>query len=241
MEFKPRPVFDKPKPISAPTKRSQKPLYVINGEQFFTKDALKKRVVWIAEKNKYGKVEDVDQPFMKAFVRLHREADNKIGVGVDYISVVPNARKYDSWSFVITRVDGTSIDFSYIACLEPKNHKLEAIKAFRDEVTDQRADFIRKYTEAHGNHTGERLIAHHDPSFMSLVEAFVRELPLLIEFEDLETYEPDTTESSCGMSALVNRDIAEAWKAFHLERARFRAVTQREHDEIHYGKGSSHV
>lgn len=231
MKFEPAVKTIKPKPVN-PQKPGRQPAYTIAGECFFSKKALGARVVWIAEKNKYDKLKGEEGVFLRDFLNLHPNATQKIGCGVAFISVAPNTRTIDSWTLIITRTDGATVDFSYRECLWPKNGKLKAIDAFRDEIFDQCQGFIRTHIAVHGNPTNSKLVTHHDPSFNNLLKSFVNDLPLLIELEDLETYEPGYTETSCGESALVDRSIAEAWRAYHRMHARLHAVTEEEHKKI---------
>jgi hypothetical protein len=122
-----------------------------------------------------------DADFITALLGLHPEADEKIGAGIEHITV----RVIDGGTtgFWIVRIDGTCDDFSYIRCLNGDNHRLRVLKAMRRCIEDQILDY-RRTTFTHNPEpicplTGVVLtndptthVDHHNPTFVELAEMY---------------------------------------------------------------------
>lgn len=62
---------------------------------------------------------DEDALDLEALLRLHTEAEQKVGVGIGHFEVM--TADYGTKCFRIVRIDGSSDDFSYIHCITPKS------------------------------------------------------------------------------------------------------------------------
>lgn len=67
------------------------------------------------------RVNDEDALHLTALLRRHDEEAEKVGAGIDHISVGPAPDYINQRCFWITRTDGSRIDFSYQHCLLKKS------------------------------------------------------------------------------------------------------------------------
>ncbi len=166
-----------------------------------------------------------DAHFMLGVLALHKEAAQKVGVGVASFSVEVNP--HGTRGFWLTRTDGTRTDFSFIACLTPPSHGQEVKHAFREEVRDQIAEF-RAAQSAGGlcPVTGDLLTedAHvdHVMPFIQLTSDFLA----CYNLEDNDIRVTKTTDGQT-RTLFTNRFLANLWKSFHLEHAQLRLVSKR--------------
>jgi hypothetical protein len=82
----------------------------------------------------------IEYDILYELLKKHPQADEKIGVGVDYFFVQKSKWKFNQFNFMIKRLDGTTVDFSFYRCLSP-NQKLSNDEnwglIFRNIVKDQ--------------------------------------------------------------------------------------------------------
>lgn len=84
-----------------------------------------------------------DGDLICALIGLHPRADEKIGAGIEFITV----RRLDRGApgFWINRIDGTCDDFSYKRCLEGDlSHRASVLRAMRSSVAGQILDYRRQ-------------------------------------------------------------------------------------------------
>ncbi|MEV3852149.1 DCL family protein [Streptomyces microflavus] len=85
----------------------------------------------------YNVGDTVDKPEDHALlcdlIELHPDAPEKIGCGIDSFVIDRPMRGRHS-GFKIVRRDGTEIDFSYLSCLSPPNHRSQVLAAMRGET-----------------------------------------------------------------------------------------------------------
>ena len=169
-------------------------------------------------------VSPADHLFLLDLLDLHPEGGEKAGAGVASFQVEQNGPTRGFW---LTRVDGSRTDFSFLACLTPPSRERQALTAFRTAIMDQIATFRATNTDWTCPITGDHLTratAHidHDPPFVVLVDAFLRECG--VELGQVEVM--PTTDGST-MTRFADRDLASAWSDFHRANARLRAVSAR--------------
>ena len=73
--------------------------------------------------NKYDpghRLTETDSIDLMALLKHHTEYSAKIGVGVSYLAVMRN--QFNTQSFQIVRIDGSTDDFSYKHCITPKKN-----------------------------------------------------------------------------------------------------------------------
>lgn len=92
--------------------------YIINGQFFKTKDAIRKKMREILYAYPVGaKVNDEDSAFLLEMLHNHPKAIEKIGCGIEAFEV----RQETSISrcLYLVRIDGTAENFGYKKCLNP--------------------------------------------------------------------------------------------------------------------------
>lgn len=165
-----------------------------------------------------------------SLIHRHPEAAEKIGCGIEYISV----RKHPEFStkcFVIHREDGSSTDFSYITCIDarPKTVRTRFIEAMRYAIKNQITAFKwsmfrRKDVTLKCAITGlpvswERSHVDHIKPFSEIAEEFLAEFSIepsksmLAENADNQYFETITDD-----------EIRSRWLVYHAEKAQFRIV-----------------
>lgn len=170
-----------------------------------------------------------DDEFLRGLVALHPEYELKRGVGIAGFRVVRTA--FGTVGFVITRVDGSVIDFSWRECLKPTPHRTQVFKAFRHAIAPQIAE-TRRALLAAGNLTcavtgapipaGELHIDHYDPTFLELAERFVAGNGGF----DAIRIKPDPGQGISSLE-LEDQDLDEAWRVYHERHAKLRPVLDR--------------
>lgn len=86
-----------------------------------------------------------DHEHLRSLIACHPEADGKIGVGVASFSVSVDAEFGSTRHFVIHRTDGSSTDFSFLICIDGRNHRRDRFEAMRRAVEDQIIAFRDAY------------------------------------------------------------------------------------------------
>lgn len=75
-----------------------------------------------------------DEGFFAALFTLHSEYSEKRGTGIDHIKVERDF--HGNLCLYIHRVDGSSIDCSWVHCIQPASQKTIVSMAFRRTVKD---------------------------------------------------------------------------------------------------------
>jgi len=152
----------------------------------------------------------------------HPEAAAKIGSGI--AELIVGETSIGTRCFWIRRVDGTTVDFSYRACLDgAPSARAEVSAALRAEVSDQ----IAAHREEAGEFvmcglcgtdlvTADGEVDHVDPLFSQMVTRF---LDIVGSPESLEIECPDAWSRR-----LADRGLAQVWQLYHLHTASLRVV-----------------
>ena len=142
-----------------------------------------------------------DHPDYNFFVYLfknHPEYEIKKGTGIDYFSIVPSPMMNKYRQTMLTRLDGTKIDFSWVYCCQfkertPKDNLIKSMRsAIRDDIIKYKRsnslicnDCKTKTEASHDYH-----VDHDNPSFQTLKDNFLqlttKQIPTL--FADCEKY-----------------------------------------------------
>ncbi len=110
--------------------------YVLNGEFFKSKEAVKRKCREILYRKKVGEpVDTLDFPFLRDLLNHHDNASQKIGCGV--VSMYTMMAEQKTQCFALVRTDGSTTDFSFYSCLREKKHDEEAKKAMRNAILPQ--------------------------------------------------------------------------------------------------------
>ena len=161
----------------------------------------------------------------------HPDYKEKEGVGIKCFHVIEDPL-FKNKRFDIERVDGSRIDFSYLACLKGKSdsHKEDVLKALRSAIREQIKEFKQIHfigTDiAYCNLTNvpitfsQASVDHIPPqTFRSLVSQFL-ELEK-IQFEDIEVIENEYKNSPI----LNMPELQEKWREFHKENAKLQLAS----------------
>ncbi len=173
------------------------------------------------------RVNDHDELFLKELIELHPEANQKIGCGIDYFKVERN--QYGGRNFWLVREDGTETDFSYISCISAGSAMADFAKACRTAVADDVIAFRDAAFAGKDYLTcpviGERIfvdtahVDHEHPGFKAIVDAFALTL-------ECPTREVEETRDGDVVTRFKRPEVADAFRAFHSERAALRVVSK---------------
>jgi len=94
--------------------------YFIGKVGFATKAEAKPYVKERLREKGYGAVYKTDSLFglIHDILRLHEKYNEKIGAGIDYFSIEPNAMTQRDYTLLINRTDGTRVNFSWVDCVD---------------------------------------------------------------------------------------------------------------------------
>jgi hypothetical protein len=210
--------------------------YNIAGIEFKNKEEIKSYIRKIVEKypdNTWLKPEDMN--FLIEIIKLHDEAEEKIGYGISGMWIKKNP-PYNTRGFWLKREDGTCTDFSWVKCVDkPKDtHKKDFYAACRTTIKDQIATFRNKAFENQKEIicplSGEALtksnchIDHTYPAtFQEIVKNFIKEYNLNIYSIKIEPTKDGEIETK-----FMYDDIADLFYNYHLEKAKLRAISKTE-------------
>lgn len=186
-----------------------------------------------AIRDRYGdgdKVAPADAAFLEDLLRLHPEADQKIGVGVANFSVQTDPVFGRTRHFVVHREDGSSTDFSFKSCIEGSSIRRDALSALREAVADQVTGFkneafagrsevlcaVRgvptRFCDAH--------VDHIPPwTYSALVTEWLQHEG--IKLEDVAVTPPADNQH---LATMTDARQLHSWQRFHREHARLRIV-----------------
>jgi hypothetical protein len=163
--------------------------------------------------------------FLLDLLRLHPEADQKIGCGVKSFEIKRNGRSLGFW---LTRTDGTTTDWSYLACLSPPSRERLAMAALRSAIRDQvalcRDEAFAGAEEIQCAVTGARITREschvdHDPPFIEVVDQWLNAEGMALK--DVRIY--PTTDGSTITEMADPRQLL-GWCSFHEQTANLRVV-----------------
>lgn len=161
----------------------------------------------------------------------HPARDKKIGVGVSAITVQTEPR-WNTRHFQITRIDGSTTDFSFKKCINPPSKMTLFRCACRHLVANQIVSFRNAVFDAAGGTlrcplrgtvlTPNTAHIDHTPpnTFETLVQLF-----LSTDNIDVQTVEITGTKDNEMQKGFADTDLELRWQVFHLERAVLRVVS----------------
>ena len=191
---------------------------VLGGTAYKTKKAVETR----CQDMMYGRA-TIDHAFLLDLLRLHTEADSKIGCGVAEFFIRTNA----VWGGVgiwLRRIDGTETDWSWTYCLKPLTPRQFALKAMRYAIAPQVMAF-KVSAPSMCVVTGEPVtlesshVDHHPTTFLQLADAW--RTGRAIEWDDIRY---NDTADGVLVTEMIDARQREDWISFHQERAELRVV-----------------
>ncbi len=204
-------------------------MYSINGEEFKTKESLKRLIQQILHAYQPEQLlNETDYRFMLGVLDMHHSSDIKKGVGVQSIFVRENPTYKRNRGFWIKRIDGTVIDFSFIECISQRDDKTRFSNACRNAVREHiilfknhnlKHDSICPVTGV--NLTKNNVHVDHAPpnTFDFIVKEFIRLKKIVVKHVKL--IETDEIIGGC----FDSKNLSESFVAFHNSTAELRLVS----------------
>jgi hypothetical protein len=206
-----------------------------NSPLIFTKTALKAICQFVISKTPDGELlGPKEAKFVTELFRRHPDYQEKSAPGIRGFSVRTDRRWGTSRHFVVERVDGTSIDFSWQICLDAKcpdkatlvedslrNSVVDQVIAFREAAFANTKELVCPLTGELVN-SRECHVDHIPPgTFEVMVTVWLMRRGLTYDGIALEPA-PDGYGQE-----LANPDQRASWRAFHALHAKLRVVSCR--------------
>ena len=180
--------------------------------------------------NKYEenqKVNECDELFFSSLFTLHSEYQEKIGTGIDYITV---QKSLNNRCLYIHRTDGSKVDCSWKHCLHPASQKQIVSMAFRRAVKERVMDFkndqlpnvkICPIIGIQLTHENSH-VCYTEKTFDELLSDFLSKNHIAIESIKL-TDPPSEDDDHRGI--LTDSKLAALWNDFHTENAQLKLIS----------------
>lgn len=211
--------------------------YEFNGSSFRTKKQIEQHMRAILERTEVGsELQGDDLAFVEALLQHHHRAKQKLGAGIAAIRVDLNT-EWKAWKMLtLVRCDGSETDFSYRACIYPRNKLQEFQEACRQAVVPDILEFKRQYYADHADEFNqircpvtnqivgwdESHIDHDLPwPFREIVKAYCIERGAQIETIDL-----DGDEDGACQYQFRDAAIRDDFREFHGQRAQLRVLSK---------------
>lgn len=200
----------------------------VGTETFPTKKALAERIAKILKEAPLEQPLGEYHNLLLALLRRHPAAAEKIGPGVQ--SFKASVNYLGTRGFMITRDDGSQVDFSYRKCIQMPTRWEEFVTALRFSVETQVTSFkdaafagAEKIECALTGALLGRNEVHIDHAPPDTFEALVSRL---VAEEKLDQDDPPATRAIDNVPGrqLVEEGLAERWRAFHARHAKLRVV-----------------
>lgn len=169
-----------------------------------------------------------DEQFFVSLFTLHSEYSEKKGAGIDYIAVERDF--HSNRCLYIHRVDGTSIDCSWVHCIQPASQKTVVSMAFRRAVKE----IIMAYKSASLDKVdvcpilGTKLtyenshVSYLSPSFDDLLIGFLQQRHIDIESVALTNPKPVDTDQR---GQVTDQELLNDWCSFHQRNANLQLLS----------------
>lgn len=199
---------------------------LLNNQQYSKPEAKQKARLILNNNEINSTLKNSDFNFIYDILKLHAEANEKIGCGVEKI-IIQLEKRFFTRHFSVVRKDGSIEDFSYISCLYHKSARTDKINAFRHEIIDEVMKFKK---EGYGSKkyvrcaiTGLNIqkkdchVDHKAPlTLQQLVSNFLKENSLTLEEIRIK---PASLKVEEVLTQLVDRSLADKWKNYHKKHA----------------------
>ncbi|AGJ59506.1 MULTISPECIES: DCL family protein [Streptomyces] len=208
------------------------PKFRIGQREYPTKGAAGDAVRAIRDRYNVGETVDQleDQRLLRDLIDLHKEAAEKIGCGIASF-VIDRPMRGQHSGFKIVRTDGSEIDFSYLSCLSPPNHRQQVLAAMRGEVVDTISSYfaLRAATNTLTSDLSGAELDANDPH-VSYFQG-----PPFVEIGTQFAAAADgwdaiklNSSATAGYAKFDDRDLAERWHEHHKEHAVLGLLTAQE-------------
>lgn len=172
------------------------------------------------------RVSDLDELELREIIKYHPSSKNKIGIGIDHFKVAgPQWSKH----FVIVRIDGSEVDFSYHRCygngtqdvMQAARYSInESILAFRENNRLPNGKFRCELT---GAETDEVDVDHHPLGFIEIFQKWKGSRSIIEEDVLLED-----VRGGLGHQ-FADQELSRDFKMFHDEHAKLRLLDRSIH------------
>ncbi len=179
---------------------------------------------WLDEENKNILID---------LLRNHKNYSSKIGCGIKGFKI-----QYNSWnqkSFYLYRIDGSSTDFSYLACLNPPTLNSLIKSACRNAIKNDVISFkIRKFEiekitiseisnkEVSFNNCE---VDHYNPTFKEIFEEWIKD-------KKINRKDISQSKDNCETIYFIDQKLKNDFKIFHNELANLRIITKEENRKL---------
>lgn len=170
-----------------------------------------------------------DEFFFHSLFTLHSEFLEKKGAGIDHIKVERDF--HGNRCLYIHRVDDSSIDCSWVHCIQPAPQKTITSMAFRRAVKnivlafkDIQLKIVKECPELKTLLTYENShVSYKSPSFEILLSDFLLQQQLAIETVVLTNPKPQDLDQR---GILLDDKLSKNWCQYHQENANLRLLSQ---------------
>lgn len=214
-------------------------MLIINGIEFKSNAAASEHIRRMFNRIKlHTPLGESDHAFVSDLLLRHPEAEAKIGVGIKHFTVAPDSVYKRNRHFIVHRVDGTFVDFSWMKCVrgQARTPRATVMHHLREAVREQTAGFKRQFfaskqTKLFCPISGlpinyKNSDVDHDPIlFVDLADSFM--------LAESKTYEGTEIkkQSQNGVSYFsdfVDQDFKKRWQDFHKQHAQLRVISRLE-------------
>lgn len=216
---------------------SKRQSFLIAGEIFKTKSALQERIKEILHQHpELPYLAQKDFAFMFDVLKLHPDADIKIGVGVKTMYVKQNPIYTHTRNFWVVREDDSETDFSYLECLKETPHEKRFVNACRVAIELYMIDFKSKFFEQLNGQTGlcpitgESItfttchVDHKAPkTFKSIVSRFIADKVIDVNKVKIN----GKGEDGVFQDTFDDKQLAKMWIDYHNANAELQIVSHR--------------
>ncbi|WP_329167785.1 DCL family protein [Streptomyces sp. NBC_01685] len=208
------------------------PKFSIGPRTYRTKGEATKAVQAIRDAYNVGEMVDDhdDHGLLRDLIDMHPDAVEKIGCGVDsFVIDRPMVGRHSG--FKLVRTDGTEIDFSFLTCLSPPNHRQQVLAAMRGEVTStisayfaSRAGTNTLTSDLSGTplDANDPHVSHFQgPPFIEIATQFTTTAG---GWDQIEL----NSASAAGYAKFKDRALAQQWVEHHKAHAKLGLLTAQE-------------
>ncbi|WP_110693635.1 DCL family protein [Salinicola halophyticus] len=169
-----------------------------------------------------------DELFFTSLFTLHPEYKEKKGAGIHHLKVERDFS--NNRCLHIHRIDGTSVDCSWVHCIQPASLKMVVSMAFRRAVKDIIISY--KKSELVNVHVcpvfGTKLtinnshVSYLNPSFDELLMNFLTKHQ--IDVESVEIVSPESSDHD-QRGVVADSILLETWRSYHKSNAHLQLLS----------------
>jgi hypothetical protein len=207
--------------------------YVVCGQSFKTKSALKQYISSMTQQYEVGEIiNKADQEFMSEILSWHPRSKAKIGSGIKAFKIIETP--HGTIGVELIRTDGSTTDFSYYKCIDGES-KIKAVKAAcRAAVADDIISFKRAIFKSKAK--DEKIQCPFTGEWVGFSEAHVDHIPpqtfesIFQDWIEKNSIDPETVEiEGFGDNEFVksfkDKRLSTSFREFHNKYAKLRITS----------------